>query len=229
MLLEVEGLCVGYGPVSVVEDLNIQVERGQVVALLGPNGAGKTTALLGMSGALPVQAGEVRLNGQAMTEPLHRRAKKGLGLVAEGRGIFKELTARENLRVGGADPDAVIELFPQLEWRLNVKAGVLSGGEQQMLAIGRMLGRNAELLLIDELSLGLAPLVVDRLLEVLRAIADKGVGILLVEQHVRKILEIADYVYVLQRGHVSASGPAHELRDRLEEIEASYFAIGNGR
>jgi ABC-type branched-subunit amino acid transport system ATPase component len=224
MLLEVEGLSVGYGAVDVVEDLDLRVERGQVVALLGPNGAGKTTTLMGVSGVLPSRAGEVRFKGRPATEALHRRARNGLGLITEGRGIFKQLTARENLRVGGVELEPVLELFPQLEYRLNVKAGLLSGGEQQMLAVGRALSRNAELLLIDELSLGLAPLVVDRLLQVLRAQADRGVGVLLVEQHVRKILEIADYVYVLQRGRVVTAGPAAELRNRLEEIEASYFS-----
>jgi branched-chain amino acid transport system ATP-binding protein len=224
MLLEVDGLQVGYGHVSVIQDLNLRVEAGQVVALLGPNGAGKTTTLLGLSGALPIQGGQVRYKGAPMTEPLHQRAKKGFGLISEGRGIFKGLTARENLRVGGVDPAAVLEVFPQLEWRLDVKAGLLSGGEQQMLAVGRALGRNAELLLIDELSLGLAPLVVDRLLQVVRETANNGVGVLLVEQHVRKTLEIADYVYVLQRGRISTEGNASELRNRLEQIEASYFA-----
>ena len=224
MLLNVEGLRVGYGSISVVEDLNLRVEKGQVVALLGPNGAGKTTTLLGISGALPVQGGTVSLNERPMTSPLHQRAKQGLGLIAEGRGIFKALTARENLRVGGVEPSALLELFPQLESRLDVKAGLLSGGEQQMLAVGRALSRNAELLLIDELSLGLAPLIVDGLLRVLRETADRGVGVLLVEQHVRKILEIADYVYVLQRGRVITEGPATEMRGRLDEIEASYFA-----
>jgi ABC-type branched-subunit amino acid transport system ATPase component len=224
MLFEVEGLKVGYGHVSVVEDLSLRVDRGQVVALLGPNGAGKTTTLLGLSGALPIQAGEVRLDGKLLTEPLHRRARKGLGYITDGRGIFNQLTARENLRVGGVDPATVLDIFPGLERCLDVKAGLLSGGEQQMLAVGRALGRKAELLLIDELSLGLAPLVVDRLLQVLRDTADRGIGVLLVEQHVRKTLEIADYVYVLQRGRITTAGPADELRGRLEEIEASYFA-----
>jgi len=224
MLLNVEGLRVGYGSISVVEDLNLRVEKGQVVALLGANGAGKTTTLLGISGALPVQGGTVTLNGTPLDAPLHRRAKQGLGLIAEGRGIFKALTTRENFRVGGVEVSDVLELFPQLESRLDVKAGLLSGGEQQMLAVGRALARKAELLLIDELSLGLAPLIVDRLLGVLRETADRGVGVLLVEQHVRKILEIADYVYVLQRGRISTEGTAADLKDRLEEIEASYFA-----
>lgn len=224
MLLEAEGLSVGYGPVTVVEDLNLRVERGQIVALLGPNGAGKTTTLLALSAVLPIQGGEIRFNGEAGTESLHKRAKKGFGLITEGRGIFKQLTTRENLRVGGVTPDAVLEMFPELGHRLDVKAGLLSGGEQQMLAVGRALSRQSTLLLIDELSLGLAPMVVDRLLQSLRATADSGVGVLLVEQHVRKVLEIADYVYVLQRGRVTISGPASELHERLEEIEASYFA-----
>ena len=225
MLLEAEGLSVGYGPVTVVEDLTLRVERGQVVALLGPNGAGKTTTLLALSSVLPIQSGEVRFKGEPDSRPLHKRADDGFGLITEGRGIFKQLTTRENLRVGGVTVDEVLEVFPELGHRLDVKAGLLSGGEQQMLAVGRALSRNAELLLIDELSLGLAPLVVDRLMQALRGQADNGVGVLLVEQHVRKVLEIADYVYVLQRGRVHMHGPADELRDRLEEIEASYFAV----
>jgi branched-chain amino acid transport system ATP-binding protein len=225
MLLEVDGLCVGYGQVSVVEDLHLRVDRGQVVGLLGSNGAGKTTTLLGLSGAIPTTAGEIRMDGEVLTEPLHRRAKKGIGYIADSRGIFSQLTARENLRVGGVDPARVIELFPGLERCLDVRAGLLSGGEQQMLAVGRALGRDAQLLLIDELSLGLAPLIVDHLLEVLRARADQGIGVLLVEQHVRKTLEIADYVYVLQRGRVTTEGPVAELRGRLDDIEASYFAV----
>jgi branched-chain amino acid transport system ATP-binding protein len=147
-----------------------------------------------------------------------------MGLVTEERGVFRQLTVRENLRVAGVDAERVFALFPELKVRLRVKAGLLSGGEQQMLAVGRALVRDADLLLIDELSLGLAPLVVDRLLRVIREAADRGMGILLVEQHVRKVLNIADHAYVLQRGRFGASAPADELRGNLDEIEAMYFA-----
>jgi branched-chain amino acid transport system ATP-binding protein len=223
-LLDVDGVSIGYGAVTVVDDLSLRVERGQIVALLGPNGAGKTTTLLGLSGVLPLLGGVVRVHGDEVGEPLHRRARHGLGFISEGRGIFRKLTTRENLRVAGVSPAAVLELFPELRSRLDVTAGLLSGGEQQMLAVGRALSRDVDLLLIDELSLGLAPMVVDRLLGVLAATADRGVGILLVEQHVRKAMEIADHVYVLQRGRLAAEGPAVEMSGRLEEIEAAYFA-----
>jgi branched-chain amino acid transport system ATP-binding protein len=224
VLLEVEGLTVGYGPVNVVNDLAFSVSAGQIVALLGPNGAGKTTTILGVGGVLPVHAGNVRLNGQPLKGPLFRRVRRGMGLVTEERGVFRQLTVRENLRVAGVDAERVFALFPELKVRLRVKAGLLSGGEQQMLAVGRALVRDADLLLIDELSLGLAPLVVDRLLRVIREAADRGMGILLVEQHVRKVLNIADHAYVLQRGRFGASAPADELRGNLDEIEAMYFA-----
>lgn len=226
MLLEVEELTVGYGPVAVVHDLAFGVDAGQVVALLGPNGAGKTTTLLGVSGALPVQAGRVRINGEPATGALFRRVRQGLGLITEDRGVFRQLSTLDNLKVAGVSPDRVLEWFPALGRRLNVKAGLLSGGEQQMLAVGRALARDANILLIDELSLGLAPLVVDLLLEVIRKAADEGKGILLVEQHVRKTLELADHVYVLQRGRFVATGPAAEIKSRIDEIEAMYFAKG---
>jgi len=224
VLLEVDGLTVGYGPVAVVHELAFSVSAGRVVALLGPNGAGKTTTLLGVSGALPVQAGSVRLHGEPVSGGLFRRVRRGMGLITEDRGVFRQLSTRDNLKVGGVDAERVLALFPELQRRLNVKAGLLSGGEQQMLAVGRALARDADLLLIDELSLGLAPLVVDRLLRVIREAADAGMGVLLVEQHVSKALDIADDVYVLQRGRFGASGPADELKGRLDEIEAMYFA-----
>ena len=224
VLVEAEGLQAGYGSVVVVRDLDLQVRAGEVVALLGPNGAGKSTTLLTLSGALPPLGGAVRWNGAATKAALHARARQGLGLVTEERSVFMRLTARENLRVGCRDIAPALELFPELGSRLDVKAGLLSGGEQQMLTLARALARRPSLLLADELSLGLAPLVVNRLLSAVRRAADDGVGVLLVEQHVSKVLDIADRVYVLRRGRVELAGRADELRGRLAEIESSYLS-----
>ena len=227
VLVEAEGLQAGYGSVVVVRDLDLQVRAGEVVALLGPNGAGKSTTLLTLSGALSPLGGVVRWNGAATKAALHARARQGLGLVTEERSVFMRLTARENLRVGCRDIAAALELFPELESRLDVKAGLLSGGEQQMLTLARALARRPSLLLADELSLGLAPLVVNRLLSAVRRAADDGVGVLLVEQHVSKVLDIADRVYVLRRGRVELAGRADELRGRLAEIESSYLSASS--
>jgi ABC-type branched-subunit amino acid transport system ATPase component len=224
VLVEAEGLRAGYGSVVVVRDLDLRVSAGEVVALLGPNGAGKSTTLLTLGGDLPPLGGTVRWNGGASRSPLHAHARRGLGLVTEERSVFMRLTARENLRVGCRDIEPALELFPELRARLEVKAGLLSGGEQQMLTLARALARGPSLLLADELSLGLAPLVVRRLLGAVRRAADQGVGVLLVEQHVSKVLQIADRVCVLRRGRVAMSGTPAELRGRLGEIEASYLA-----
>jgi ABC-type branched-subunit amino acid transport system ATPase component len=223
-LVEAESLDAGYGSVVVVRGLDLHVDPGEVVALLGPNGAGKSTTLLTLSGDLPPLGGAVRWNGAAARAPLHARARAGLGLVTEERSVFMRLTARENLRVGCKDIEPALELFPELRARLDVRAGLLSGGEQQMLSLARALARRPSLLLADELSLGLAPLVVKRLLGAVRRAADGGVGVLLVEQHVSKVLEIADRVCVLRRGRVQLAGPAADLRGRLAEIETSYLA-----
>ena len=224
VLVEADGLNAGYGSVVVVRDLDLQVNAGEVVALLGPNGAGKSTTLLTLSGDLPPLGGTVRWNGTATKAPLHARARRGLGLVTEERSVFMRLTTRENLRVGCPDIEPALDMFPELRTRLNVRAGLLSGGEQQMLTLARALARDPSLLLADELSLGLAPLVVKRLLGAVRAAADRGVGVLLVEQHVSKVLEIADRVCVLRRGRVQIAGTAADLRGRLTDIEASYLA-----
>ena len=223
VLVEAEGLEAGYGSVVVVRDLDLQVSAGEVVALLGPNGAGKSTTLLTLSGDLPPLGGTVRWNGAATRAPLHGRARRGLGLVTEERSVFMRLTARENLRVGCRDIEPALELFPELRERLDVRAGLLSGGEQQMLTLARALARRPSLLLADELSLGLAPLVVKRLLGAVRKAADEGIGVLLVEQHVSKVLEIADRVCVLRRGRVQLAGTAADLRGRLTDIETSYL------
>jgi len=223
-LLEAKGLCAGYDAGLVVRDLDLTVNPGEVVALLGPNGAGKTTTLLTLAGELPLRGGEVRMYGQPVRTPCHKRARAGLGYLTEERSVFMTLSVADNLRVAGVPAGHALELFPELQPFLRKKAGQLSGGQQQMLALARMLGRDPKVLLADELSLGLAPIVVQRLLTALRqAATERGVGVLVVEQHVRQVMRIADRVYVLRHGEVTLSGPVHELRDRLDEIEASYL------
>jgi branched-chain amino acid transport system ATP-binding protein len=223
-VLTCEKLALGYTGRPVVEGLDLAVGPGEVVVVLGPNGAGKTTTLLGLAGELEPQAGSVELLGAPAPRGLHRRARAGVAFVTEERSVFMELTVAENLRVGRCDPAAVTALFPEIEPLLERRAGLLSGGEQQMVTLGRALARSPKLLLVDELSLGLAPLVVTRLLEAVRAAADSGVAVVLVEQHVDQAMRIADQVLVLERGRVVLSGPAAELAGRVKEIEASYLA-----
>lgn len=222
-LIEARALSAGYGTVPVLRDLDLEVRPGEVVALLGPNGAGKSTTLRVLSGELAPMSGEVHWLGGTGHTPLHRRARQGLAYVGE-RAVFTRLDTADNLRVGRVTTDQALALFPELEKRLRTGAGMLSGGEQQMLSLVRALCRTPKLLLADELSLGLAPLVVDRLLRAVREAADRGLGALLVEQHVRKVLDIADRVYVLRRGRIVMTGTPKELRANLDEIESSYLA-----
>ncbi|MEU1167326.1 ABC transporter ATP-binding protein [Streptomyces sp. NPDC005921] len=221
-LIETRAVSAGYGTRPVLRDLDLEVRPGEVVALLGPNGAGKTTTLRVLAGELAPMSGELRWLGAPGRAPLHRRAREGLAYVGE-RAVFSGLDTTDNLRVGRVRTDQALSLFPELEKRLRIGAGMLSGGEQQMLALARALGRAPRLLLADELSLGLAPLVVDRLLRVVREAADQGLGALLVEQHVRKVLGIADRVYVLRRGRVEMAGTPAELRADLDALESSYL------
>ena len=223
-ILQATGLTAGYGPQPVIRELEIEVGKGEVVTLLGPNGAGKTTTLLALSGELPLMAGEVFFDGQPETGPLYRRARNGLGYVTEERSVFKGMSLVDNLRCGGVEVADALELFPELEKRLRVRGGLLSGGEQQMLTLARALCRKPRLLLADELSLGLAPLVVERLLKAVRSAAEGGCGVLLVEQHARKALHYADRVYVMRRGRIEMSLTAAEARARIDEIEESYLS-----
>jgi branched-chain amino acid transport system ATP-binding protein len=223
--IEARGMSAGYGTQAVVNELDLEVRPGEVVALLGPNGAGKTTTLLALSGELPLLAGEVAIAGQVTKAPLFKRAQQGLMFVTEEKSVFMGLTTRDNLRVAGVDLDTALALFPELERRLDIRGGLLSGGEQQMLSLARGLCRKPKVLLADELSMGLAPMVVTRLLQAVRDAADQqGTAVLLVEQHVRQALRYADRAYVMRRGRIALSGSATELGGRLSEIEDSYLA-----
>jgi ABC-type branched-subunit amino acid transport system ATPase component len=223
VVLEARGLSAGYGSTAIVSNLDLEVHAGEVVALLGPNGAGKSTTILTLAGELPALAGEMRLHGQATTASLYRRVRDGLGVVLEQRTVLMKMTVAENLRVNRGDTEYALQLFPELVDHLKRRVGMLSGGQQQILALARALSRRPSVLLADELSLGLAPVVVGRLLRAVREAADDGVGVLLVEQHVHKALEIADRVYVLRRGEIQLSGPAEQLRDRVDDIQQIYF------
>jgi branched-chain amino acid transport system ATP-binding protein len=225
-VLAADRLTVGYGTIPVVREVDLDVHAGQVVALLGPNGAGKTTTLLGLVGELVPSSGVVRWNGQAVTTRLHARARSGLAYVADDRSVIMDLTVRENLRVGRCAVADALAYLPELEPHLDRRAGLLSGGQQQMLALARALGRRPKALVADEMSLGLAPRVVERLLTAVRSAADAGVAVLLVEQHIRTALEIADHVYLLRRGRIEWSGTAAEARARRAAIEDSYLTGG---
>jgi branched-chain amino acid transport system ATP-binding protein len=223
-LLEADSLCAGYGGLAAVHELDLRLEPGEIVALLGSNGAGKTTTILTLAGEIAPLAGELRWCGSPTRAPLARRARQGLGVVLEERSVFMRLTVAENLNIGHGRSEDALELFPELRPHLRRRAGLLSGGQQQMLAVARALAAKPRALLIDELSLGLAPVLVDRLLEALRGAAATGIGVLLVEQHIAQALAVADRAYVLRRGRVALEGTAHELEGRVEEIERMYLS-----
>jgi branched-chain amino acid transport system ATP-binding protein len=224
-VLELDRLSVAYDHAPVVRDLTLTVGRGEVVALLGANGAGKTTTLRAISGLLKPASGAVRLAGADLAgiSPT-ARARLGLAHVPHDRGIFFGLTAAEHFRLDGTEMDAAFDHFPALRGLRGRKAGLLSGGEQQMLAIARALGRRPKLLMLDEMSLGLAPVIVDRLLPAVReSAASHGTGVLLVEQHVHLALKVADRGYILSHGELAASGSAAELSKDGALLTASYL------
>ena len=224
-IVETRGLSAGYGGIAVVRGLDLSVHAGEIVALLGPNGAGKSTTVLTLAGELQPIDGEVSYKGDKQFAPLHRRAQAGVGYVGEDRTVLMSLTVAENLRVARADTTRTYELFPELEPLRDRRVGLLSGGEQQMLALARVMSRPISLLLADELSLGLAPLVVDRLMEVVRRTArERDLAVLLVEQHLEKALQVADHVYVLRRGEIVMKGSTVEVRERMSELHASYLS-----
>lgn len=224
-LIACRGLSAGYGAMAVVREIDLQVGPGEVVALIGANGAGKTTTLLTLAGELPPIAGDTLWKGEVTTAPMHIRCRRGLSYLTEERSVIMGLTAAENLRLADVPLERAIELFPALERLMGRTAGLLSGGEQQMLSLARALGRNPQVLLLDELSLGLAPMIVARLLDAVREAAkERGVGVLLVEQHVRLALSISDRVYVMERGQIRMSGTSAEVGLHLDEIESAYLA-----
>lgn len=209
--LELRGVCAGYGSIQALHGVNLHVPEGAVVALVGPNGAGKTTTLRTISGSLRPTSGEIRLAGRRIDrEPANILARRGVIHVPEGRGVFPSLSVAENLAIfvrGLPEPgearDEALSQFPVLGQRLQQRAGTLSGGEQQMLAMTRALVRRPRLLLLDELSMGLAPMVVQELFEHVEQIAAGGVTVLMVEQYLQWVERLADYVYVMTKGEVS--------------------------
>lgn len=232
-LLSAKNLSTGYNGVAVVRNLDLRVDAGEVVALLGPNGAGKTTTLLTASGLVPIISGDIEIFGRSVKgRRPHLIAREGLAHVPEGRSLFYQLTVAENLRLGAArgsaDVKKALSYFPALEPILERRAGLLSGGEQQMLAMARALTVNPRLLMVDEMSLGLAPIIVERLLPILRQIADDtGAGVLLVEQHVHMALGVADRAYVLSHGELVMEGKASDLAKDRNLITASYLGESN--
>ena len=221
-LLEVEQLVAGYGPIRALDGVSLSVEPGELVAIIGANGAGKTTLLMAISGVVRPRAGGIRLAGRSLVGlPPHEVMRAGIGHAPEGRRIFPRLTVRENLELGGyaqddrarlaRDIDEACGLFPVLGQRLGQLGGTLSGGEQQMLAIARALVGRPRLLLLDEPSLGLAPLIVAKVFEVIQALSTRGIGVLLVEQNARAALRLASRGWVLETGRVTLTGSGAEL------------------
>jgi branched-chain amino acid transport system ATP-binding protein len=231
-VLTCQGLTAGYGDLSIARNVEIDLAAGRVLALLGPNGAGKTTLLATMAGLLPRISGEVLVDGVAL--PSGRPAvanKAGVVLVPDDRALFTRLTVAENLRAAAprrsARYDDVVDLFPALRRRWSLTAGALSGGEQQMLAMARALVQRPRALLIDEMSMGLAPVIVEELLPVVRRVADEtGAVVVLVEQHVHLALEIADDAMVLVHGEVRLHGAARQIAEDANALEAVYLGAG---
>jgi branched-chain amino acid transport system ATP-binding protein len=224
-----EGLVAGYGSTKIVRGMDLQLDSGSVLAVLGPNGAGKTTLIMTLAGLLPRLGGSLTVAGKALRSGRATAANRaGVVLVPDSRALFSTLTTSENIeaarRRGSPPAKQVLEMFPALEKRWTVKAGALSGGEQQMLAVGRALIQEPRVLLIDEMSLGLAPVIVEDLLPKMRHIAEStGAVVVLVEQHVQLALEVADKAVVLVHGEVMLSGSASDLRRQPAKLESAYL------
>ena len=234
-MLEVRHISVHYGDVQAVKDVSLQVEEGNIAVLLGPNAAGKSTTLRAISGILRVRSGEIALDGEPIhNRPAHEIVERGVVHVPEGRGLFGSLTVLENLELGAYTSKArrikrdnlakVFTLFPRLAERRSLPAGSLSGGEQQMVAGGRALMARPAILAMDEPSLGLAPVVVDRLFAVLQTIRERGLTILLIEQNVQQTLEMADRGYVMENGHIVLTGSGRELLGN-EHLKTHYLGV----
>lgn len=231
-LLEVQRIHIYYGVIPALVDLSLAVDEGRIVALVGANGAGKSTTLKAIAGVLRPRTGRIRFRGQDVTRlGADRRVRLGIALVPEGRQIFRTLSVRENLLLGAyhrrdpevrKDLDWIYSLFPILKERMHQVAGTMSGGEQQMLAFGRALMARPQLLLLDEPSLGLAPLVVREIYQVIKRIRDAGITIFLVEQNVNMAIHVADYMYVMEAGQLKMEGVPHAVM-RDEDIKRAYL------
>lgn len=234
-LLEVENLELAYGAVQVVWGVTLQVSRGQVVCLIGPNGAGKTTTLRALAGLVPVRKGRIIFDGQDVTlQPAHKRVRHHLCLIPEGRQLWPRMTVEENLLMGAFSPPLrakaqqglgkIYQMFPRLEERRKQACGTLSGGEQQMCAIGRGLMAEPLFLLLDEPSLGLAPILVEQVFQMIRQIAAEGVTILLAAQNANQALQVSHYAYVMETGRVPFEGASDELR-ASDHVRRAYLGV----
>ena len=234
-MLEVENLSSGYGAVQILWDVSFRINEKEIICIIGPNGAGKTTLVRTIAGLLPTKTGTIRFKGENIEKtPPYEIVKKGLTLIPEGREIFPRMTVDENMRLGaytindkskvGELKERVYQIFPVLKKKEKVLAQTLSGGEQQMLVIGRSLMSNPKLLILDEPSLGLAPIIVEKVLDTLEMINDDGVTILLVEQNIRDSLNIANRAYVLEEGKIIIEGEGRELLNN-EHIKEVYLGV----
>jgi branched-chain amino acid transport system ATP-binding protein len=243
MLLSLDHLRLAYGELAVCTDLSLQIDEGEIVALIGANGAGKSTTLRAAAGLLLPRTGTISFAGRDVTRlPAHERSRLGIALVPEGRHVFPFLTVRENLELGGFKNrgerakvrtmiDGIFDMFPRLRDRASQNAGTLSGGEQQMLVLGRAMMSEPRVLCLDEPSLGLAPIVVQDIFKTIRTINASGTSVLLVEQNARYAFEMASRAYVLQTGTVIASGPCETLKHdgRVREAYLGRNALAQGR
>jgi branched-chain amino acid transport system ATP-binding protein len=237
-ILEVSDLCVSYGKVEALHHVSLKVRPGEIVTVIGPNGAGKTTLLSAIMGVLPFSRGELRYQGEICPQvDIERMVAQGMTLVPEKRELFGEMSVADNLLLGAfmrrrlgfrdeqATLDKVYAIFPRLKERHRQMAGTLSGGERQMLAVGRALMAQPKILMLDEPSLGLAPLIVREIFRVIGDLRETGVAILLVEQNARAALQVSDYGYVLETGEIALEGPSDQLEDDPKVIE-SYLGLG---
>ena len=229
MLLDIQNLKVAYGQIDALHEISLTVEQGQIVSIVGANGAGKHTLLNAITGVLPIKGGKILFEGEQLPAAAHRIVRKGITHVPEGRKVFAGLTVEENLVMGGFTRPAkeakerqeeMLDLFPILRQRKKQQAGTLSGGEQQMLAIARGLMPKPKLLLLDEPSLGLAPIIVNQVFKLIREVRDMGYTILLVEQNAQQAMRLSDYTYVLENGSIRMHGPSAELLENPDVISA---------